>query len=162
MKQLLDWKVIEPSNSRISYPVLLIMQNGKYRFCIDYQRLNDATIGDTYPMLRLDKVFDSLAGMLFFSVLDAVRGYHNIPVAEQDKWKMAFICSKGLFQYLTMPFGLKNAPAVFQRFIDALLGSLRWASVLAYIEDIVTFTKTISQHAKTLDTLLKRAIQVGL
>lgn len=162
IQKLLSWNVIEPSNSRVSYPVLLVKQNGKWRFCIDYRRLNEQTIGDTYPMQRMDRVFDALKGMMFFSVMDAVRGYHNIPIAEKDRWKTAFISAEGLFQYLTMPFGLKNAPAIFQRFINALLGSLRWASALAYIDDIVVFTKTIHQHATDLDTILKRAIKAGL
>lgn len=162
VQKLLSWKVIEPSNSRVSYPILLVMQNGKWRFCIDYRRLNESTVGDTYPMQRMDRVFDALKGMMYFTVMDAVRGYHNIPIAKRDRWKTAFISAEGLFQFLTMPFGLKNAPAIFQRFIDALLGSLRWACALAYIDDIVVFTKTILHHAESLNTILKRVIKSGL
>lgn len=162
IQQLLDWNVIEKSNSRVSYPILLVWQRNKWRFCIDYRKLNEATEADTYPMMRIATVFDALNGMSFFSILDALRGYHNIPVTEIDRWKTAFISAEGLFQFLGMPFGLKNAPAVFQRFIDALLGHLRWKAALAYIDDIIVFAKTLAQHVKDLDYLLKEAIRVGL
>lgn len=162
IKQLLDWNVIEKSNSKVSYPILLVWQESKWRFCIDYRKLNDATESDTYPMARIDTMFDALSGMSYFTILDALRGYHNIPVAEADRWKTAFISAEGLYQFLGMPFGLKNAPAVFQRFIDALLGHLRWKAAMAYIDDIIMYAHTLSQHVKDLDYILKQAIRVGL
>lgn len=162
VKQLLDWKVIEPSNSPISYPLVVVMQNGKWRMCVNYRRLNEATEADRYPMQRIDSVFDSLHGMLFFSIMDAIRGYHNIPIDELDKWKTAFICAEGLFHWNFMPFGLKTAPAVFQRLIDKIMGYLRGRSAMAYINDILLFTKTLLQHCQDLDTLLKAIAKSGL
>lgn len=162
VKQLLDWKVISPSNSPVSYPLVVVMQNGKWRMCVDYRRLNEATEADRYPMQRIDSVFDSLHGMLFFSVMDAIRGYHNIPIDELDKWKTAFICAEGLFHWNFMPFGLKTAPAVFQRLIDKIMGYLRGRSAMAYIDDIILFTKTLLQHCQDLDTLLKAITKSGL
>lgn len=162
VQQLLDWQVIEPSDSRVSYPLVVVMQNGKWRMCVDYRRLNQATEADRYPMQRIDEVFDSLHGMLFFSVMDAIRGYHNIPIDELDKWKTAFICAEGLFHWNFMPFGLKTAPAIFQQLIDRISGSLRGRSVLAYIDDILLFTQTLIEHCRDLDTLLKSIAKSGL
>lgn len=73
----------------------------------------------TYSRLSADIAFST-------SSIDAVRGYHQLPFAPADRWKTAFSCHKGLFEYKRVPFGLKGAPAYFQRFMDALLGSLRW------------------------------------
>lgn len=162
IQQLLEWKVIEKSNSKTSYPIVLAWQNEKWRFCVDYRKLNEVTVGDKYPMQRMDQVFDALTNMSFFSILDAICGYHQIPIAKKDRWKTAFISIEGLFQYITMPFGLKNSGAVFQRFMDAILGSLRWVAALAYIDDVILFSKTIAQHANDLDVLLQRAIASGL
>ena len=160
--QLLDWDVIEPSNSRVSYPVVLVHQHDKWRFCVDYRNLNLATTGQVYPMTRADSIFDTLHGKKVFSILDAARGYHQLPIAENDRWKTAFITHRGLFQYKRMPFGLKNAPLQFQSFMDSVLGSLRWTAALVYIDDILVFSADVSTHAEHLTALLDSAISVGL
>ncbi|KAE8263141.1 hypothetical protein A4X09_0g7306 [Tilletia walkeri] len=113
LDQLLDWDVVEPSDSPVSFPVLMVKQQTKWRFCVDYRQLNTATIPDRYPLPHIDAVFDTLTGKTVFSSLDALRGYHQMPVKVEDRWKTAFVCHRGLFQYKTVPFGLRNAPAVF-------------------------------------------------
>lgn len=160
--QMLAWDIIEPSDSRVGYPVVLVNQHGKWRFCVDYRNLNLATVGQAYPMTRTDSVFDALHGKRVFSILDAARGYHQLPVAEDDRWKTAFITHRGLFQYKRMPFGLKNAPIQFQCFMDSILGSLRWTAALVYIDDILIFSDDLESHAEHLRTLLTSAIAVGL
>lgn len=162
ISQLLEWDVIEPSTSRVSYPVVLVHQHDKWRFCVDYRQLNIATIGEVYPMTRSDAIFDTLHGKRVFSILDAARGYHQLPVAESDRWKTAFITHRGLFQFKRMPFGLRNAPLQFQRFMDSVLGSLRWTAALVYIDDILVFSADIDSHANHLRVLLDSAISVGL
>ena len=162
IEQLLDWDVIEPSNSRVSYPVVLVNQHDKWRFCVDYRNLNLATTGQVYPMTRSDAIFDTLHGKCVFSILDAARAYHQLPIEESDRWKTAFITHQGLFQFKRMPFGLKNAPLQFQRFMDSVLGSLRWTAALVYIDDILVFSDDIAAHAEHLRALLDSAISVGL
>ncbi|KAE8207700.1 hypothetical protein CF327_g7275, partial [Tilletia walkeri] len=162
IEQLLDWKVIEPSSSPVSFPVLMIRQYGKWRFCVDYRQLNSATVSDRYPLPTTDAVFQTLQGKRWFSSLDAIRGYHQHPVAAADRWKTAFVCHRGLFQYRTVPFGLKNAPAVFQRLMDRVLGDLRWRTAVIYIDDVVAATATLAEHLETLDTILSRAESIGL
>ncbi|KAE8227660.1 hypothetical protein CF326_g7440 [Tilletia indica] len=138
--QLLSWDVIEPSTSPVSFPVLMVRQYDKWRFCIDYRQLNVHTIPDSYPLPTTDAIFQSLAG----------------------KWKTAFTCHRGLFQYKTVPFGLRNAPAVFQRLMDSLLGELRWKVAVVYIDDVVVATRTMAEHIEALEILLGRAEAVGL
>lgn len=160
--QLLAWDVIERSNSRVGYPVVLVHQHDKWRFCLDYRNLNLATTTQVYPMTCTDSIFDALHGKRVFSILDAARWYHQLPIAEKDHWKTAFITHRGLYQYKRMPFGLKNAPIQFQSFMDSVLGSLRWTAALVYIDDILIFSEDISSHTEHLQTLGDSAIAVGL
>lgn len=113
-------------------------------------------------MTRSDAIFDTLDGKRVFSILDATRGYHQLLVAESDPWKTAFIIHRGLFQFKRMPFGLRNAPLQFQRFMDSVLGSLRWTAALVYIDDILVFSADVNSHATHLRILLDSAISVGL
>ncbi|KAE8185009.1 hypothetical protein CF328_g7675, partial [Tilletia controversa] len=160
--QLLAWDVVEPSSSPASFPVLMVRQYGKMRFCVDYRQLNASTIPDRYPLPTVDSVFQTLCGKRLFSSLDAIRGYHQLPVRPADRWKTAFTCHRGLFQYKTVPFGLRNAPAVFQRLMDRLLGALRWQDAVVYIDDIVVATNTLDEHVRALDSILSNAEREGL
>ncbi|KAE8244673.1 hypothetical protein A4X13_0g6378 [Tilletia indica] len=160
--QLLEWDVIEPSTSPVSFPVLMVRQYNKWRFCVDYRQLNAHTIPDAYPPPMTDSIFNSLAGKRVYSSLDAIRGYHQLEVRDRDRWKTAFTCHRGLYQYKTVPFGLRNAPAVFQRLMDSLLGDLRWKVAVVYIDDVVVATRTMDEHVRALDILLGRAETVGL
>ncbi|KAE8209216.1 hypothetical protein CF327_g6774 [Tilletia walkeri] len=160
--QLLSWDVIEPSESPVSFPVVMVRQNGKWRFCVDYRALNSSTVPDRYPLPTIDSIFQTLSGKKVFSSLDAIRGYHQLGVKEDDRWKTAFVCHRGLFQYKRVPFGLRNAPSVFQRLMDRVLGPLRWSKAVVYIDDAVVATDTIEKHIEALETLLRSAIDVGL
>ncbi|KAE8181021.1 hypothetical protein CF336_g9069 [Tilletia laevis] len=90
IEQLLDWEVIEPSTSPVSFPVLMVRQYNKWRFCVDYRNLNSVTVADRYPLPTTDAVFQTLQGKRWYSSLDAIRGYHQHPVREADRWKTAF------------------------------------------------------------------------
>ncbi|KAE8239094.1 hypothetical protein A4X13_0g8254 [Tilletia indica] len=160
--QLLEWQVIEPSSSPVSFPVLMVRQSDKWRFCVDYRNLNSVTVADRYPLPTTDAVFQTLQGKRWYSSLDAIRGYHQYPVRPEDRWKTAFVCHRGLYQYRTVPFGLRNAPAVFQRMMDQVLGSLRWKTAVVYIDDVVVATATLAEHLESLDIILSRATDLGL
>lgn len=160
--QMLAWDVIEPSDSSTSYPVLLVRQNDKWRFCVDFRGLNEVTVTDTYPLPRADDIFDNLSGSTIFSALDAVKGHHQLPVAEEDRWKTAFTCHRGLFQYKRIPFGLKNAPAWFQRLMDSMLGATRWNGAMVYLDDIIVYSSRLDHHLNTLRFILSRAKDMGL
>ncbi|SAM85678.1 uncharacterized protein UBRO_20381 [Ustilago bromivora] len=162
LDQLLSWDIIKPSNSPVSYPVLLIKQGPKWRFCVDYRGLNTATIANQYPLLHINDIFQALRSHKFFSRLDVVRGYHQLNVNEGDYWKTTFVCHHRLYQYKRVPFGLKNMLAFFQCFMDHLLGCMRWTEALVYLDDIVVFSSLLEQHARSLDCLLKAAHKVGL
>jgi hypothetical protein len=160
--QLLEWDVIGQSNSHLSYQVVIVKQAGKDRVCVDYIDLNRDTAPLVYPMQRSDEMFEALGGKRIFSSLDAARGYQQIPIQENDRWKTAFLTPRGLFEYKMMPFGLKTAPALFQQFMDKMLGGLRWTAALCYIDDIIIFSNDVEEHADHLDKVLRAAISTGL
>lgn len=162
LRQLLAWDVIELSNSRISFPVVLVKQNNKVRFCVDYRNLNKYTKAILYPMQRTDEIFDALGGKKYFSILDATRGYHQIEIDAEHQWKTAFMTHRGAYQYKRMPFGLKTAPAIFQRVMDGILRGLRFTAALVYIDDVIIFSNNIVEHATHLGYVLSAAIKAGL
>lgn len=120
------------------------------------------TVGDRYPLQRMDDMFDALGGSTIFSTVDAAKGYHQLDIAEEDQWKTAFTCHKGLFEYTRIPFGLKNAPSWFQRFMDGFLGGLRGNGALVYMDDVIVYSKSLPEHLSALKTILSKAIEIGL
>ena len=162
MDQLIAWDIIEPSISETASPVVLVWQNNKWRLCVDFRQLNSITIGDAYPMLRSDYVFSTLAGSKYFTLLDALKGYHQVEIEEADREKTAFISHKGLYQYKRLPFGLKNAPAQFQRLMDKIIGGLRWQAALVYIDDLLVYSANWRDHLHHLEIIMKSARDAGL
>ena len=138
---MLELGVIEPANGPWSSPMVLIKKkDGSVRFCVDYRRLNDVTVKDVYPLPRIDDVLDRLGGAKFFTTLDLYKGYWQVPMAEADRPKTAFVTPDGLFQFKRMSFGLCNAPASFQRMMDTILGPLKWKICLVYMDDILIYS----------------------
>lgn len=137
-------------------------KNGEYRLCVDYRRLNDVTIKDKYPMPRIDEILDSLSEAKIFTKLDALSGYHQIKMREEDVEKTAFACREGLFEFLRMPFGLVNGPATFQRIMNGILKEHLGKTVMVYMDDIVIYSKTKEQHMKDVDQILQLLKQAGL
>ena len=125
-------KVIEESKSPWASPIVLVKkkkQEGKaqeYRFCIDFRKLNDATIKDSYPLPRIDDTVDALGGSYVFSTMDCAVGFLQVLLAHEDKEKTAFTANHKLYQFYVMPFNLCNAPSTFQRLMDTLLRNLTW------------------------------------
>ena len=116
MQKMRDLDIIEPSDSPWASPTVLVKKkDGTMRFCVDYRRLNDATVKDSYPLPNIEDTFDSLNGAKYFCALDLASGYWQVEVAPEDRHKTAFLTREGLWQFKVMPFGLCNAPATFER-----------------------------------------------
>jgi len=103
-----------------------------------------------------------MAGKQFFSILDARKGYHQVEIDPEHRHKMAFISHRRLYQFKRLPFGLKNTPSIFQRLMDEVVGSLRWNATLIYIDDLVIYSDTWTDHLMHLDTILQSARKFGL
>lgn len=155
VQEMLKNNVIRPSASPWSSPVVIInKKDGSPRFCVDYRKLNSITERDVYPLPRIDDLLDKLTGSQYFTTLDLKAGYWQIPIAEQDKQKSAFVTSDGLFEFNVLPFGLSNAPATFQRTINSILGALRWDMCLVYLDDIIVYSQSFDRHIQHLDLVL--------
>jgi hypothetical protein len=111
--------------------------------CVDFRELNAYTIKDKYPMPRIDDRLDRLGRGVFFTSLDLASGFHQIPIHSNSIHKTGFVTPDGHFEFLRMPFGLANAPAVFQRAINDALGELKYTVAVVYMDDILIPSTTI-------------------
>jgi hypothetical protein len=118
-------------------------KDGSWRPCGDYRHLNLATTHDHYPLPSILNLSNKLHGFKFFFCIDLVKGYHQIPMTAQDIAKTAIITPFSLFEYLFMPFGLRNAAQTFQRFMDRLFKHLRF--MFCYLDDLIIATN-INNH----------------
>ena len=154
--------IIEPSTSEWASPVVLVKKkDGTWRFCVDYRRLNSVSRDDAYPMPRIDDLIDRLGGAKFITTLDLTRGYWQVPVSDADREKTAFATPFGLYQFRVMPFGLKGAPATFQRMMDRVLHGMGEFAA-AYLDDIVIHSSSWEEHLAHLRAVFERLRATGL
>lgn len=153
---------IRHSQSPWGAPVLFVKKaNGKLRMCIDYRYLNKATIKDATPLGRIDELRQRLRGAQHFTALDLMSGYHQLRIRSEDIPKTAFNTRYGHYEWVVMPFGLCNAPATFQRWINQVLGDLLDTCVIAYLDDILIYSKDATEHLQHLRTVLTRLQDAG-
>ena len=114
--------IIRPSNSPWASPgVFVPKSDGTIRFCVDYRKLNSVTKMDAYPIPSMERMIEKVASAKFITKLDLTKGYWQVPLEKTAIEKSAFITSKGLYEFLVMPFGKKTAPATFQRMMSDLI-----------------------------------------
>ena len=160
---LLEQDVIEPSTSPWNSPVLMVpKKDGSFRFCVDFRKLNSITQCSEYPIPRVDDCVESLSGSMYFTTLDLAAGYWQVEVKPEDRSKTAFSTAQGHYQFCTMPMGLKGAPATFQRLMDLVLRGLHWSSVLVYLDDIIVFSRSFSDHLAQLEEVFQRLRSANL
>ena len=155
--------IIEPSDGPWSAPVVPICKpDGSVRLCIDYRALNKITVKDAYPIPNLEDTIYNLSDMRYFSSLDLMRGYYQVPMSPDSKDLTSFVTSSGQWRFLRMPFGLCNAPATFQRLMNALLSRFPVDRVMVYLDDILVIGKTFREHLEILDRVLACLKEHGL
>ena len=154
---------IRKSKSPAGAPILFVRKkNGKLRLCVDYRRLNELTIRDSYPLPLILDMLERLGKGKIFSKLDLRSAYNLVRIKSGDEYKTAFTCKFGHYEYLVMPFGLKNAPAVFQHFINDVLEDIIGKFVYSYIDDIIIFSSDYKSHVIHLKEVLSRLRRAGL
>ena len=158
---MLDAGIVRRSDSAWSSPLHLVRKDdGSWRPCGDFRRLNLRTANDKYPVPHLQDFSAQLHGCRFFSKVDLVRGYHQIPVAPEDVHKTAVITPFGLFEFLRTPFGLKNTAQAFQQLMDTICQDLPFAFV--YLDDILVASRSKEEHHDHLRQLFDRLQTAGL
>jgi hypothetical protein len=148
---------IRPSSSPWGAPVLFVEKNdGTQRICVDYRSLNEVTIKNKYPLLRIEDLFDQMKGASVFSKIDLRSGYHQLKIWESDIPKTAFRTRYGLYEYTVMSFRLTNAPAYFMYLMNKVFMEYLDRFVVVFIDDILIFSKTMEEHEEHLRLVLEK------
>jgi hypothetical protein len=155
--------LIRPSKSPVAAPIFFVpKKDGSKRPCIDYRILNKNTITDAQPMPLISEIFGRLGKAKLFTSLDLKGAYNLVRMKEGSEWLAAFRCQFGLFEPLVVQFGLTNAPAVFQRFVNSLFYDMLDTSVVVYLDDILIFSDNLDDHVTQVREVLKRLIKNNL
>ena len=135
-------------------------KNGKYRFCVAYIGLNAQTERESWPLPNIEEVLDGLGGFEYYTTLDGFSGFNTIPIERDDQHLTTFRTPWGTFCYTVMPFGLKNAPHTYCRYMHKVFAHLLAKSVKTYMDDIAVASHTFEQHMKDVDQTLS-AVEEG-
>lgn len=160
---MVEHGIVRESSSPYASPIVLVKKkSGEKRLCVDYRALNSRTKRDQYPLPRIEDLLDQLSGQSLFTSLDLASGYHQIPIAEHCREKTAFVTPDGQYEYNRVPFGLANAPAVFQRAIHKILSRAKVGYVVIYMDDILIPSKTFEEGLVRLKEVLDLLREAGL
>jgi len=168
MAKLEEDNIIQPSESPWNAPLVVVPKkpdaNGKpqFRVCVDFRRLNQLTIGDAFPIPRIDEILDQLGRSRYYTTLDLASGYHQVPIRPQDCEKTGFSTDKGHFEFVRMPFGLCGAPSTFQRLMNNVLTGLNGTKAFVYLDDIIIYAVDLVQHEARLEEVFQRLRKFNL
>jgi len=138
-----------------SFIILVQKKYGTYRLCIDYRALNKITIRNRYPIPQIHDLLDQLKGAKYFNKINLKSGYHQVSINPIDVWKTAFKSKEGIFEWLVMPFGLKNSHVNFMRIMDDIVWSFINSFMVSYLDDILIFNKSWEEHSQHIRQVLQ-------
>ena len=162
VQKMLKQGIIQPSVSPWAAPLWIVPKKmdasgiQKWRVVVDYRKLNEVTIGDAYPLPRIEEILDQLGHSRYFTTLDLASGFHQIRVNPQDISKTAFCTPDGHYEYTRMPFGCRNGPATFQRLMNSVLTGLNGLQCFVYLDDVIIYAADIVEHSKRLQAVFQR------
>jgi len=168
VNDMLKNDIIKTSTSPYNSPLWIVPKkadskgNKRWRLVIDFRALNEKTLGDAYPLPNISDILDQIGSAKYFSVFDLASGFHQIPMSEADAPKTAFSTPFGHYEYKRMPFGLKNAPATFQRLMDRVLSGLQGIELFVYLDDIVIYASSLTEHNRKFHKLAERLRSANL
>jgi hypothetical protein len=154
---------IRRSTSPAGAPILFVpKKDGGLRLCVDYRGLNKITVKNRHPLPLISEMVDRLSGAKIFTKLDLRNAYHRLRIKPGDEWKTAFRTRYGHYEYQVVPFGLANAPATFQAYINETLGSLVDTICVVYLDDIMIYSYDREDHVAHVKQVLERLRANGL
>ena len=160
---LLNAGLIRPSISPWASPVSLKKKkDGSNRMVIDYRRLNNVTIDEYFPLHYIDDLLNRVANAEIYTTLDLAWGYHQVALSTDSIEKSSFVTSNGQYEYLVLPFGLKNAPSTFQRVLRDILRPFIKRGVEDYLYDIVIYSNDFYEHRQTLEDVINALSQQNI
>lgn len=124
--------------------------------------MNEISVDDKFPIPNIENILDKLGKAQYFTTLDLAKGFHQILVAKADQKKTAFSTPFGHYEYVRMPFGLKNAPATFQRLMNSILREFINKICVVYMDDILVFSTSMNEHIVNLNTIFQKLRQANL
>ncbi|XP_035984480.1 uncharacterized protein LOC118558122 [Fundulus heteroclitus] len=158
---LVEQGLAVPSNSAWSSPCILVPKpDNTARFCTDYRKINAVTKPDSFPLPRMEDCIDRVGSAKFVTKLDLLKGYWQVPLTPRASEISAFVTPDNFLQYTVMPFGLRNAPATFQRLMKQVLFGVK--NCEAYLDDVVIYSGTWSEHLDTLSEVFGRFCDASL
>lgn len=161
MKTLIEEGIVVPVDSPFNSPLMVARAEGRDpRVCINIARINDVTVSESLPMHSLSEVVERARGCRYFTVLDLFKGYFQLQMDDASIPILAFTLKHGenigQYAYTRLPFGLKNAPAQFQRCVNEVLRGIQYKFAMSYIDDIIVFSKSFDEHLKHLSIVISR------
>ena len=161
IEDMLSLGIIRESNSPFASPIVIVKKKDKSnRICIGYRKLNKLTVADPEPMITAEDLFQGLGKSKYYFKIDLSKGCWQIPVAEEDIEKTAFITPDGRYDFLRMPFGMKNLEATLVRGMRKILAGMN--NVDSYIDDLIIHTNDWQAHLQVLEELLRGLCKAGL
>ncbi len=162
-KELLEKGIIEPSDGEFLQPVLLVSKkDGSLRFCIDFRFLNKITRVVNWPIPDIHVLVQRLKGYRYYGTLDLTSGYHQLVLDPKSRWLTSFMTSRGTWQFKRVPFGLRNAPAIFQRVMMEILDGLVGNICEIYIDDVIIFGNTEEEFVERVRMVFQRFRERGV
>ncbi len=155
IEEALSSGFIRSSTSPATAGFFVEKKDGRLRPCIDYRGLNNVTLKFRYPLPLVPSALEQLREATIYTKLNLRSAYNLIRIKEGVEWKTAFLTTRGHYEYQVMPYGLANSPAVFQSFINEIFWDLLSQYVVAYIDDILIYSKTEKEHITHVRTVLK-------
>ena len=161
IKEMLKQGIIRESRSPYNSPLWIVpkktdySEKKKWRIVIDYRKLNEITVEDKFPIPNIENILDKLGKAQYFTTLDLAKGFHQILVHKEDRAKTAFSTPQGHYEFVRMPFGLKNAPATFQRHMKYVLRDFINKICVVYMDDILIFSTTLEEHVANIEKIFQ-------
>jgi hypothetical protein len=162
VEQLVEEGIVTPSESPWNSPLLIVPKRAgpdgkpKWRMVVDFRKLNEKTIGDAHPLPDITEILDQLGQSKYFTCLDMAMGYHQIELEPGEDPKTAFSTKQGHWEYRRLPFGLKTAPATFQKMMNAVLSGLTGTRCSVFLDDVVLYAWSLWEHNVKLREVLDR------
>ena len=163
IKAMLKEGIISKSKSSYNSPLIIVKRaDGEIRPCIDYRGLNQYLQPVSFPLPRISDVLNALGQSTFISTLDLASAYHQCSIRPCDREKTAFTVNNTKFHFNRVPFGLASSPAFFARIINHILFDLLGPQCMAYMDDIIIYSKSAEQHLETIRRVLEKLTDAGI
>lgn len=163
IKYMVENNIAKPSYSSWASPCLLVgKSDGSYRFCTDYRKVNNVTKPDSFPLPRMEDCVDSVGSAKYVSKFDLLKGYWQVPLTARAQKIASFITPFELYSYSVMSFGLRNAPATFQRLMNGVTTGLDGCAVYLDFLYVVVYSDTWEQHLLRIRTLFERLVEARI